>query len=65
MGQEFASLISRLLSTNCRVAVRPQMYRRESRVLYELIFVAFDWFQMLMHDYLLILTHITFTLYTR
>ena len=27
------------------------MYRRESRVLYELIFVAFDWFRILMHDH--------------
>ena len=41
VGQKFASLTSWLLSANCRVAVRPQMYR-ESRVLYELIFVAFD-----------------------
>ena len=41
-GQEFASLTSWFLSANCRVAVRPQMHRRESRVLYELIFVAFD-----------------------
>ena len=63
MGQEFASLTSWLLSANCRVAVRPQMYRRESRVLYELIFVAFDWFRILMHDHLLILTHIILTLH--
>ena len=62
MGQEFASLTSWLLSANCRVAVRPQMYRRESRVLYELIFVAFDCFRiLLMHEHLLILTHITLT----
>ena len=59
MGQEFASLTSWLLSANCRVAVRPQMYRREFRVLYELIFVAFDWFRILLHDHLLILTLIT------
>ena len=64
MGRELASLTSWLLSANCRVAVRPQMYRRESRVLYELIFVAFDWFRILMrHDHLLILTHITPILY--
>ena len=55
MGQEFTSLTSWFLSANCWVAVD----RRESRVLYELIFVAFDWFQILMHDHLLILTHIT------
>ena len=50
-------------SATCRVAVRPQMYRRESRVLYELIFVAFHWFRILTHDHLLILTHITLTLH--
>ena len=40
------------------------MYRRESRVLYELIFVAFDWFRILMQDHLLILSHayITYTI---
>ena len=58
MGHKPASLTSWLLSTNCRVAVRPQMYL-ESRVLYELIFVAFDWFRIFMHGHLLILTHIT------
>ena len=63
--QEFASLTSWLLSGNCRVAVRPQIYRRESRDLYELIFVAFDWLRILMHDHLLVLTHITLTLHTR
>ena len=42
-------------------SVRPQMHRRESRVLYELIFIAFDLFRILMHDHLLILTHITLT----
>ena len=63
MGQEFASLTSWLFSANCRVAVRPQMYRRESRVLYELIFVAFDWFRILMHDHLLILIHMTLPLH--
>ena len=58
-GQELASLTSWLLSANCRIAVRPQfMYRRESQVLYELIFVAFDWFRILLYDYLLILTPI-------
>ena len=60
---EDGSRTSWLLSANCRVAVRPQIYRRESRVLYELIFVAFDWFRMLMPDHLLILTHITLTLH--
>ena len=55
-----ASLTSWLLSANCRV--RPQMYRRESRVLYELIFVTLDWFRILMQNHLLILTHITLTL---
>ena len=44
MGQEFASLTSWLLSANCQVAVWPQMYHRESQVLYELTFIAFDWF---------------------
>ena len=34
-------LTSWLLSVNFRVVVRPQIYRGESRVLYELIFVAF------------------------
>ena len=42
------------------------MYRRKSRVLYELPFLAFDWFQILMYDRLLILTyalnHITYTI---
>ena len=28
-------------------SVRPQMYHPESRVLYELIFVAFDWFRII------------------
>ena len=32
---------------NCRGAVRPPMYRRESRVLYELILVTFHWFRIL------------------
>ena len=54
-----------LLSTVLRVAVRLQMYRRESRVLYELIFVAFDWFRIIMHDHLLILTRITLSLHAR
>ena len=27
--------------------VQPQMYCRESQVLYELFFIAFDWFQIL------------------
>ena len=61
MGQEFASLTSWLLSANCQVAVRPQMYRRESRVLNELNFVAFDWFRILLHEHLLILTHSYYT----
>ena len=52
-----------LLLALLRVAVRPQMYRCESRVLYELIFVAFDCFRILMHDHLLILTHIIVTLH--
>ena len=51
MGQEFASLTSCLLSTNCQVAVWLQMYRRESGVLYKLIFVVFDWFKILMHNH--------------
>ena len=37
------------------------MYRRESEVLYELIFVTLEWFRISMHDHLLILTHITLT----
>ena len=44
-----------LLLTVLWVAVRPQMYHYESRVLYELILVAFDWFQILIKDHLLIL----------
>ena len=65
MGQEFASLTSWFLLANCRAGVRPQMYRCESRVLYELIFVAPDWFRILKHDHLLILIHIMLTLHTR
>ena len=48
MGQEFASLTSWLLSVNCRVAVQLQMYHHEFRVLYKLIFIAFDWFNHLL-----------------
>ena len=41
-----------------------QLYGRKCFVvnLYELNFVAFDWLRILMHDHLLILTHITLTL---
>ena len=61
MGKKFASLTLWLLSANCRVAVRSQMYHSESQVLYKLIFIAFYWFQILIHDHLLILTHIILT----
>ena len=51
----------------CRqlLGVQLQMYRSESRVPYDLIFIAFYWFQILMHDHLLILTHTVLTLHTR
>ena len=54
---KFKRTSSWLLSANCRIAERSQLYRRESRVLYEIIFVAFHWFRILIHDHLLILTH--------
>ena len=63
MCQEFASLTSWLLSANCLVAVRPQMYHHESQVLHELIFIAFNLFRILMHNHLLIFTHITLALH--
>ena len=54
-------LTSWLLSANCRAAVRPQMCRHESQVLYKLIFVAFDWFQILLDNRaistIIIMTH--------
>ena len=51
-----AKRTSWLLSANRRIAERSQMYRRESRVLCELIFVGIHQFRILMHDHLLILT---------
>ena len=66
MGQEFASLVLWVLSANSRVAVQPQMYMycHEFSVIYELIYIAFDSFGRIMHDHLLILTHIMLTLHT-
>ena len=46
-------MTSWLLSANCQVAVRSQMYCRKSRVFNELIFVAFYWFRILLHVHLL------------
>ena len=54
-----------LPSAILQVAVHMQMYRSESQVSYDLIFIAFYWFQILMHDHLLILTHTVLTLHTQ
>ena len=44
--------------------LRLQMHRPESQVLYKLIFVAFDWFQILMHNNIDSYSHYAYITYT-